>query len=152
MYFVSRYSDRPKGDPSLPMPLSFTPPKGAVQVLIIPSFTPTIPVSRLKFCQNIETKVGCHTLCAASDEKHADTTHYGVRSVVHVSIPYLLLNQKARVRSLVQKYEANPVLEAFAISNASSSVSNDRMATTGPNVSKSQIRDAVPTLVRTVGA
>ena len=54
VYFVSKYSSSPLVPPSLPRPDSFTPPKGAVAVLIIPSLTPTIPFSSLERKSNIE--------------------------------------------------------------------------------------------------
>mmetsp|Transcript_14491 Transcript_14491/g.31626 ORF Transcript_14491/g.31626 Transcript_14491/m.31626 type:complete len:210 (+) Transcript_14491:1574-2203(+) len=44
-YFVSKYSEIPMGDPSLPIPLSLTPPNGAELELMTPSFTPTNPHS-----------------------------------------------------------------------------------------------------------
>lgn len=47
MYFVSRYSCNPSGEPSRPRPLSLTPPNGAVQVVMMPSLTPTKPHSIL---------------------------------------------------------------------------------------------------------
>merc|ERR1712238_83794 len=50
IYFVSRYSLIPRGLPSVPIPLSFTSPKGATVELMIPSLTPTIPTSNL--CAN----------------------------------------------------------------------------------------------------
>ena len=47
MYFISRNSSTPCLEPSRPSPDSFTPPKGATSVEIIPSFTPTMPNSSI---------------------------------------------------------------------------------------------------------
>src|SRR5579871_5807565 len=44
-YFTSRYSSMPYLEPSRPMPLSLTPPKGAISVEMMPSLMPTMPYS-----------------------------------------------------------------------------------------------------------
>ena len=45
-YLVSRYSSIPYRPPSLPIPLCFIPPKGAMLWLMMPSLMPIIPASR----------------------------------------------------------------------------------------------------------
>ena len=47
MYFVSKNSAKPTELPSLPRPLSFTPPKGATAEDMIPSLIPINPFSSL---------------------------------------------------------------------------------------------------------
>jgi hypothetical protein len=46
--------------PSLPIPLSFIPPKGATAVLMIPSFTPTKPFCSLHKFINKKERKGIH--------------------------------------------------------------------------------------------
>ena len=44
-YFISRNASMPCREPSRPIPDSFTPPKGATSVEMMPVLTPTIPYS-----------------------------------------------------------------------------------------------------------
>lgn len=136
IYFVSRNSERPRLPPSRPKPLSFTPPNGAAQVLMIPSFTPTTPHSILRS----STKQAM--LGARGDALYI---------IVHLFQTYLAAKRNALDRSFVQKYPAKPTRESFAICKASSSVRNDRIATTGPNVSIFHISASIGTCVKMVG-
>ena len=156
IYFVSRYSEIPRGDPSLPSPLSLAPPKGATHVLIMPSLTPTMPDSRLWMIQERRKEKERQpnkfnkTSNTSQSKQHRHHSKLCIRLSLEMTYP--LLNRKARDKSLVQKYDAKPTRVSLAISKASSSVWNDRIGATGPNVSVPQICDFTSTLVKMVGA
>ena len=68
-----------------------------------------------------------------------------------IPVSICFATRKTRERSLEQKYDARPTEQSLATSKASSSVSKDWIAATGPNVSSFQMRDSVSTSVIIVG-
>jgi hypothetical protein len=56
IYLTCRNSSMPSTEPSRPIPLSLTPPKGATSVVMIPSLIPTMPDSMARPTRNARAR------------------------------------------------------------------------------------------------